>query len=207
MWSTVDGLRTLKAGEALLVREAVLLMVGQLDRERHGDFACEPLGIDWFDQWDGFQRLWMLEQVAEALFTEAPPLSCAAMWEATVDAIFLQVAEQVTEEIDQTPNQVTWRSWVVDAFASQHGRPPKIDTGSSDESEWRILVTQVADTILGATAYQKAEAFRDGDIERSREFLARKALPPDYLERIPPLRSHAQAQQSIASIRSLLEKV
>ena len=58
--------------------------------------------------------------------------------------------------------------------------------------------------ILGVTSYQKAEAFRDGDIQRSRKFLIQKALPEDFLERIPPLRTLQQAQQSIARIRSIV---
>ena len=204
MWPTLDGLRVLKGGEAELVCEAVTVMVDQLAAEWRDESEPDPVGIDWFDQWDCYQRLWMLEQVVEALFTPASPPSPAAMWESTVDAIFCQVVELIAMEIDRTPSSLSWRNREIDAFHCQRGRPPTIDTDSTDIDGWRIIVTQIADMILGAISYQKAEAFRDGDIGRSRQFLIQRALPEDYLERIPPLRTLQQAQQSIARIREIV---
>ncbi len=204
MWPTLDGLRVLKGGEAVLVCEAVTVMVDQLAAECRDECEPEPVGIDWFDQWDCDQRLWMLEQVVEALLTPASPPSPAAMWESTVDAIFCQVVDSIAMEIDRTPSSLSWRSRAIDAFQCQRGRSPIIDTDSTDIDGWRIIVTQIADMILGATSYQKAEAFRDGDIGRSRQFLTQRALPEDYLERIPPLRTPQQAQQSIARIQEIV---
>ena len=204
MWPTLDGLRVLKGAEAALVCEAVTVMVDQLAAECRDESEPDPVGIDWFDQWDGYQRLWMLEQVVEAMFTPASPPSPAAMWDSTVDAIFCQVVELITMEIDGTPSNESWRSGAIDAFQCQRGRRPTIDTNSADIDGWRIIVTQIADMILGATSYQKAEAFRDGDIGRSRQFLSQRALPEDYLERIPPLSTLQQAQQSIARIQEIV---
>ena len=90
MWPTIDGLRILKGAEAAVVRDAVTVMVDQLADQNPDESQPDPVGIDWFDQWDGYQQLWLLEQVVESLFTPAPPLSPAAIWEATVDAIFCQ---------------------------------------------------------------------------------------------------------------------
>ena len=204
MWPTLDGLRVLNGVEAALVCQAVTVMVDQLAAECRDESEPEPVGIDWFDQWDCYQRLWMLEQVVEALFTPATLPSPAAIWESTVDAIFCQVVELIAMEIDQTPSSVTWRSAAIDAFQCQRGRPPAMEADSTDIDGWRIIVTQIADMILGVTSYQKAEAFRDGDIERSRQFLIQRALPDDYLERIPPLRTPQQAQQSIAKIQEVV---
>ena len=204
MWPTIDGLRILKGAEAVLVSEAVTVMVDQLSGPDQDDSQSDPVGIDWFDQWDGYQKLWLLEHVVEALFTPIPPLSPAAIWEATVDAIFCQVIELITMEIDKSPGSESWRNAAIDAFECQHGKQPKTAADETDISQWRIVVTQIADVILGVTSYQKAEAFRDGDIQRSRKFLIQKALPEDFLERIPPLRTLEQAQQSIARIRSIV---
>ncbi len=204
MWPTIDGLRILKGAEAVLVSEAVTVMVDQLSGHNPEESQSDPVGIDWFDQWDGYQQLWLLEQVVESLFTPAPPLSPAAIWEATVDAIFCQLVELIAMEIDQSPNSESWRNAAIEAFECQHGKQPKIAANETDISQWRILVTQIADLILGVTSYQKAEAFRDGDIQRSRKFLIQKALPEDFLERIPPLRTLEQAQQSITRIRSIV---
>ena len=66
------------------------------------------------------------------------------------------------------------------------------------------VVTQIADVILGVTTYQKAELFRDGEIQRSRRFLNQKGMPADFLERIPPLRTIDQTQHSINRIRSII---
>jgi hypothetical protein len=204
MWPTIDGLRILKDAEAVVVSEAVIAMVDQLAAECRDESEHDPLGIDWFDQWDCYQRLWLLEHVVAALFTPTPPLSPAAIWEATVDAIFCQVVELIAMEIDQSPSSESGRNAAIEAFRCQHGRLPKISADETDIRQWRSLVTQIADMILGVTSYQKAEAFRDGDIQRSRKFLIQKALPEDFLERIPPLRTLEQAEQSIARIQSIV---
>lgn len=204
MWPTFDGPRMLKGAEAALVRETVAVIVDRLEDQDPEDDRGDPVGIDWFDQWDCYQQLWLLEQVVQSLLTPAPTLPPAAIWEATVDAIFCSLMELIATEIDQSPCSQHWRSKAIEAFACQYGRLPKIAEDETDVSQWRIVVTQIADLILGVTSYDKAEAFRDGDIQRSRTFLALKALPDDFLERIAPLRTAEQAQQSIRRIRSII---
>ena len=207
MWPTMNGLRTLKHAEADLVRRAVSRMVDQIVAEFHDEFAVSPSGIDWFDQWDSDQRLWLLEEVAVALLTDESPPSPAALWEATLDAIFAEIIDAIRQEMDQptyVPEGDSWRKGVIDALQTQQGRMPNINSDETDLRSWRIAVAQFADMILGVACYQKAEAFRDGDIEQFRKFLRQRALPDDFLQRIPPLRTPTQTEQTLDRLRQLL---
>lgn len=209
MWPTIDGIRILQGAEADLVRRAVSVMLEQLVAEYRDDADVRPYGIDWFDQWDAEQRIWLLEHVAAGLFTSLSPDSPAAMWEATVDAIFCEVVELITTEIDAAStrtSETSWRDRVVDAFCCQHGRSPNIEPQETDITLWRRVVIQVADAILGVTVYQKAESLRDTDIEKSRSFLMQKGMPEDFLQRIPPLRTPEETEQSITRIESIVQE-
>jgi hypothetical protein len=94
----------------------------------------------------------------------------------------------------------------VDAFCCQHGRSPNIEPQETDITLWRRVVIQVADAILGVTVYQKAESLRDTDIEKSRSFLMQKGMPEDFLQRIPPLRTPEETEQSITRIESIVQE-
>jgi hypothetical protein len=207
MWPTLDGLRVLKGDEAGLVCASIGVMVDRLAIEIHNDAEPHPHGIDWFDQWDGEQKLWLLEQITLSLLTTASAPPPAAIWDATIDTVFCQVIEQIEYEIDSTAiagDHRSWRQRVIDAFQCQRGRAPKIDLDEIAIDQWRKVATQISDAILGVTCYQQAESFRDGDFERSSRFLIGKGMPEDYLERIPPLRTAAQAEESIDRIRAIV---
>ncbi len=88
----------------------------------------EVYGVDWFDQWDVEQRIWLLEQVATSLFLEdQPPPPPAAIFEATVDAVFCQVVEAIEDEIEAASRpeaEFSWRQGMIEAFRCQHGKLP-----------------------------------------------------------------------------------
>lgn len=182
-------------------------MVDHLVAEgREGD-PQEVYGIQWFDQWDWQQRIWLLERVSLALLTDLAPPSAAAMWEASVDAIFHEVRELVEMEIrdpDCMQTTKSWRQCVIDAFHSQQQRGPKISATATSLQEWHIVITQLADAILGVRLYLKAEPFRDDDIAQTQQFLTRQGLPADFLEQIPPLPTLDQTQISIDQIQSIV---
>lgn len=192
----------------MLIRGATGVMLDHLVAE--GRENCEQVcyGIEWFDQWDWRQRIWLLDQVATALLTGDEPPSAAAMLEATVDVIFCEIFELISMEIDPSfaddPPPATWRRNAIEAFRYQHGRDAEIDATETDTEEWRILVTMIANHILGLRLYRKAEAFRDAEMQLTRRFLTTRGLPDDFLEQIPPLRSVDQTQVSIDRIQSLL---
>lgn len=207
MWATVDGLRVLRAGEADLVRGTIANMVDHLAAEYRDESEAWRYGIDWFDNWDCDQRIWLLEQVTRTLLTRKRPLPAAAIWEATVDAIFAEVIDLIEIEITDptlTASSRSWRDSVIDAFESQHGRRPDVTSGEVSLARWRQTVAQIAETILGPTSYLKAEAFRDAEIGRSHQFLQQRGLPADYLDRIPPVRSVEQTNVSLDRIREVV---
>mgnify|MGYP001817624197 FL=1 len=190
--------------EAALVRGAIGMMVDSHVAETDG--VAEPCayGIDWFDQWDAPQRLWLIEQVTSAFLGNTRIESQAAIIDAAADAIFFEVSDLVRIEIEQglvSSSGRSWRQSVIDAFATQNDRPPDIDAICRDIHSWRLTITQIADSVLGIRLYQRAENFRDADYVKTRIFLRDRGLPNDYLSRIPPLRSTEETQQSIDCIQ------
>ncbi len=207
MWPTTTGLRCLAGDEFELVRGAVGMMLDHLVAEgREGD-PQEVYGIQWYDQWDWQQRIWLLERTALALLTDLAAPSPAAIWEATVDAVFHEIRELVEMEVrhpDSIPASKTWRECVVDAFLSQQNREPEICGTDTNLRAWHIVITQLADAILGVRLYLKAESFRDFDMAKTQQFLTQQGLPADFLEQIPPLRTVNQTQISIDQIQSIV---
>lgn len=207
MWPTTNGLRCLAGDEFELVRAAVGMMVDQLVAEgREGD-PQEEYGIHWFDQWDWQQRIWLLERVSLALLTDLAPPSPGAIWEATVDAVFHEVRELVELEVrnpDLMQPEKSWRQCVFDAFVSQQNREPEISVEANNLKDWHLVITQIADSILGVRLYLKAESFRDVDIDRTKRFLTQHGLPSDFLELIPPLRTIDQTQISIDHLQTIV---
>ena len=207
MWHTVQGLRVIVGNEAALVRASVGMMINTLVAEGREDAEQDIIGIDWFDQWDWRQRCWLLDEVTTSLLTRRPPPPPAAMWEAAIDAIFCNIFDLACLEID-APAPVhgtkTWRQSVIDAFRCQRDHDPCVTSDQCDPQLWQIVITQLADGILGARMYQRAESFRDNEMEATQRFLVSKGLPEDYLVQIPPLRSIDQTQMSIDRIQSLV---
>jgi hypothetical protein len=202
--------RTLAGDEAKLVRGLVGMMVDQIVAESRDESEQHLYGIEWFDSWDWTQRLWLLDRVTDALLTDSESPSPAAMLEATIDAIFAELFDLIVMEIDHDlfrpsgEGKPSWRQSTTTAFACQNGRLPSIDVDSADQEIWGVLVTQIADCILGVRLYQQAESFRDGDFEATLAFLNQKGLPANFLEQIPPLVSLDETQAAIDRIQSLV---
>ena len=206
-WPTTTGTRNLIGAEGNLVRGAIGMMLDALVAEAHDDADRLECGVQWFDQWDVGQRIWLLECVTYALLDSHTIESPAAMFDATVDAIFFEIIDLIEMEIDQesiTATTPTWRQSVSEAFACQRGKPPNVDVDSGDLNQWQSLVTQIADPILGVRLYQRAESFRDGDYQQTRTFLRDRGLPEDYLAKIPPLQTVEETQASIDRIQSIV---
>ncbi|MEL6109903.1 MAG: hypothetical protein AAFU85_28160, partial [Planctomycetota bacterium] len=189
MWPTTRGMRLLDGAEGRLVLGAIGMMVDRLVAEARDETDPVVWGIDWFDQWDVGQRLWLLESVTTALFSSAT-LEPAAIFDATVDTIFLEIRELVDMELDE-PNLIEGRSWRSDLAAAlkQHGGKKRLDDTDDDRRVWSRAVSAMADAILGVRNYQRAESFRDHAYERTCAFLRDRGLPEDYLSKLPPLRS------------------
>ena len=232
MWVTVDGERRLGEAEARLLCRAVVPMLADcvdvITSRSEADRECRVYGIDWFDQWEAEQKVWLMEQVATALLTDQSAMKPAAMWEATVDAIFQHVFEQVLEElgketvehsefeyaeIESAPIEDLaeaggqhWRDDVILALNEQQSRNLKIGHSAGQAKEWRRLVMQLADRVLGVAVYHTAESYRDEQPAKVAAFLKQKGLPDDFLTQIPPcLRPH-ETEDSIERLRELIKQ-
>ena len=230
MWVTVDGERSLGDAEARLLCRAVGSMlsdfVAVIRNRTYRDQECWLAGIDWFDQWEVEQKVWLLERVATALLTDQPAPKPAAMCEATVDAIFQHVFERVAEELEQDAFQDSegddvhrepgtvdhlilaaeqrWSDDVIRALRQQQRRVMKIGRAADQANEWRRLIMQIVDRILGVAAYQTAESYRDQQAAKIALFLSQKGLPADFLTQIPPLLGQRETEACIERLRDLL---
>ena len=202
-WPTTRGLRTLDGAVAELLLGAIGMMVDGLVAEMKEDAQPTCYGISWFDNWDPPQRIWLLDEVTPALFGTKVIESPAAMFDATVDAVFLEVQDLIEFELNddsESSRSKTWRS-AVSAALEQSGAE-SVFAGRLEDSEfWCRVITLLGDGILGVRLYQRAESFRDHDYERTQTFLRDRGLPEDYLSRIPPLRTVDQTQRSIDRIQ------
>ncbi|KAA5542200.1 hypothetical protein FYK55_15455 [Roseiconus nitratireducens] len=202
-WPTTDGMRNLQGAEADLVRGAIGMMVDTHVGQLRESSAPWRYGVPWFDQWDVGQRLWLLDKVTVTLFGRETIDSPAAMFDATVDAVFHEILDLVLMEIDQPePTRRSWRQSVLEATNVFGGVGTPIPHDETDPAVWQRQVTAIADRILGVRLYRRAEAFRDGDYERVVVFLRDRGLPADYLSRIPPLLATNEIQQAIDRIQS-----
>lgn len=204
-WPTTTGSRILDGAEAELVLGAIGMMVDMFVAESRGEIEQVPYEIEWFDQWDTAQRLWLLEQITRAMFSRFVITSPAAIFDAAADAIFHEIRNLIQIELDDDSFSASTRSWrqsVTAARAQQTGRSADGTANEADMSHWSKMVTRIADQILGIRLYQRAEAFRDSDYSQTQRFLQDRGLPSDYLDRIPELRSVDQTQLSIDRIQA-----
>ncbi|MEM6471766.1 MAG: hypothetical protein AAF802_19560 [Planctomycetota bacterium] len=221
-WPTTHGLRTLRGAEADLIRGAIGMMVDTHVAELREDASPWTYHIDWFDQWDAAQRLWLLEHVTRSMLGSHVISEPAAVFGAAADAVFYELNDLVKMELDEAnvppkaqrdPRERSWRQSILqaltyqrEAFASGMRSEDNSDVISEDEwddfSVWTRAVTGLADSILGIRLYRKAESFRDGDYSRTKKFLEQRGLPVAYLDFIPPLRSIDQTQLTIDRIQA-----
>lgn len=135
MWPLTNGTRCLTEAEAALFRGAVGMMLDPLTVEFHADqsegdrdsAADESSGgygflmPHWFSMWEPEQRIWLLERVTTSLLTDraAPPPS--AIFEATVEAIYIELADLVAMEITTglPIERGSWRGALLDAFVQR----------------------------------------------------------------------------------------
>ncbi|EMI43204.1 hypothetical protein [Rhodopirellula sp. SWK7] len=134
MWPLTNGLRCLTGPEAALFRGGVGMMVDQLvgelnaepdddaasfDEELIADFGFHP--PRWYSMWEPDQKVWLLERVTTSLLAarSAPPHS--AIFEATVEAVYIEIADLIAMEITTgTPIQRgSWRGSLLDAYVQR----------------------------------------------------------------------------------------
>lgn len=139
MWPLTNGLRCLAGAEAALLRGCVGMMVDGLVADLNSDpmteLAAESADWDsdellegfgfsppaWYAMWEPEQRVWLLERVTTSLLAArtAPPHS--AIFEATIEAIYVELADLIAMEITTgTPiERGSWRASLLDAYVQR----------------------------------------------------------------------------------------
>ena len=134
MWWTQEGERVLVGAEAILFREALgylwdeIEMCEEIDEEHH-------VGVKVFDNLSVGQKLTMLVQVGEALLDAAVPVpELTAVNEATVAAVFAQLAINIELELDDPTMDTDWRRIIVEACSDlEIDNLPDLDCEDFDE--------------------------------------------------------------------------
>lgn len=92
--------------------------------DQEDDSSAEGFGFETphlYSMWEPEQRIWLLERVAVPLLTarRAPP--AAAVFEATVEAVYVELADLIAMEITSgTPiEKGSWRGSLLDAYVQR----------------------------------------------------------------------------------------
>lgn len=204
---TPDGPRMLTGHSRRLVRGTVGMMLDWLVAECRGQCGQWVYGIDWFDQWEAPQRIWLIEVVTKSFLTTLPPPPRWAIFEATVDAMLAELRGLVQMEINQTEvtdSDRSWREQIISCIDPADHSGPLPGADSSDINVWHATTQRWMDRITGPLSYIDAERYRDGDPNRCRDYLLHRGLPDDFLLATPPMRTIDQTQLSIDRIQNLV---
>ncbi len=128
MWHLTDGLQKLRGVEADLFRGGVGMVMDRLVEQLSTDDPVEAAQIAdawdedqsprWFAMWEPDQKVWLLERVATAVLTAGQPPPPAAIFDATIETIYAEIADLVAiEVIDGEPiAEDSWRQTLLQAF-------------------------------------------------------------------------------------------
>ena len=160
MWWTPDGERVLMAAEAAIFREAVGYLWDEIE-------MCEEIneehevGVTGFDNLSVGQKLAMLVQVGEALLDEAVSVpELTAVNEATVAAVFGQLAMNIEVEVYDPVMDTGWRRMIVDA-CQEVGMDDLPDLYCDDLDEWELWIYSLMDRILWDADYESDQILDD----------------------------------------------
>ncbi len=150
MWPTSNGNRTLDGAEAVLIASALETMLDSLldllpedDDEEASDVSADlQMGIAVFDALTAPQRVAMLHYVAKHLLTPSVMHSpnTNAIEDATIAALFAEIRDQVTIEIDLAKDEVR-ELLLIDSEEAVQEAVEELNTQTSwhDSTYWRGL--------------------------------------------------------------------
>lgn len=92
--------------------------------EQPGDEFCGEFGFQlprWYCMWEPSQRVWLLERVSTSLLAARPAPPHAAIFEATIEAVYVELASLIAREITAgSPIQRgSWRASLLDAYVQR----------------------------------------------------------------------------------------
>ena len=128
MWHLTDGLQKLRGVEADLFRGGVGMVMDRLieqlstrdpiEAAQIADAWDENQSPRWFAMWEPDQKIWLLDRVATSVLTARRPPNASAVFDATIETIYAEIADLVAiEVIDGEPiADDSWRQTLLDAF-------------------------------------------------------------------------------------------
>lgn len=195
MWHTSSGDRVIKGAEALMIKSAITEMV-EMIREESAEYGEQwEYGVRLFDELEWSQRPALLDQVATYLLTDTrDSLDLSAVNEAAVGAIFEQIKDDVSLEIDvdqdresidiKTPT-TTWRQMILNACAETFGGDvddefelPTLTSANHDD--WHGIVESLADGILWDRDYEMGSGIFDAPPEKSNMIKQYMGIDDEY---------------------------
>ncbi|MEM9366926.1 MAG: hypothetical protein AAGD07_13110 [Planctomycetota bacterium] len=149
MWPLTDGPRQLVGPEADLFRGGVGMLIDQLveqinqgvgagesrDRDPADDVTWETDWQDehfprWFAMWEPDQRIWLLERVTTSVLTPRLPPPAAAIFEATLEAIYCEISDNIAMEViaGEPIEAHSWRQALLNAYVARCPKDSVLET-------------------------------------------------------------------------------
>jgi hypothetical protein len=224
MWHTPDGDRVLKGAEAQLVRASLRSLLRFID-EGGDEFDHSPIfGVTPFDELEQDQRLVVLAQVTSALLREdVPPVPLTAVAEATVCLLYLNVINEVENEIEREADYYggvacrRWRRLVTaatyeaelgEAWDRLHDATRHTSTSPQpscmDLTEWDHEVSALCDLVCGDRDWQMADELLDQPPEVAARLKAHLGIDDDYFTAVVPVPKPADLLRARRTLRELV---
>jgi hypothetical protein len=193
VWRTSEGIRTLKAGEAALVRAAVNDIWRELEQDQDNSDPWE-WGVPLFDNLEWSEKVVLLANVASALLREdVAPMPLTGVNEAAVGVLFEHIRQSIVVEIDcqhDSPEDPMcfWRRSVlvlIDAENLDENEALPKET-CDDRNEWEWMVEAIADGILWDNDWLGGNFFMDVDPETATMRKRGMGIDEDYYTTIVP---------------------
>lgn len=246
MWPTSTGARTLFGAEAALIAAGIVVMLDSLDErlsdeddesededDQHSPTADMQLGIAVFDSLTIPQRVAMLHHVSTHLLTDLVPATeeTSAVDDATIAAIFSEIQDQLTIEIDlhldedsavefdepfaglASLDAAHWRSLVIAAFMQLNDGSDGIDDYQAPESvtntsldAWEDLIDALASAILWDRDFELVDGFMDEDPVSARQRKKLLGIHDNYFIEPPLDPTASETRVLLAQARSLASR-
>lgn len=232
MWSTPNGDRNIRGHEAFLIREAVGMMIDELELLAD-QTAFPPLEFG-IPVWDGLtwqQKLATLDQVLRHLLDpKLPPLPLMAVYESAIGAIFEKIKGCIEVELDMVDSETesefhdldSWRELILNALNEPHYiddndfssmESDRIDDLESEiypsgchdtrKNLWFNVVDRLADRLLWDRDYEMEAVFGDVEPDNALALKNYVGISQNYFRHIAPDLRDDQVFETMERVKAI----
>ncbi len=203
MWNTSIGKRTLKNAEAALFAEALHTLV---DDSSVWDFEDYFMGVQAFDSLTSGQKVSALWTIAKGLLKEdVEPIRHTAALEGTIAAVFKQIEDKVTVELEDAESRCNWRKLVIAARKASQAEDV-ISLECNDFDAWQFEIEQIEDNILWDNDFDTCNLYMDLPPEEAKAMKELIGISDAYTLTIPNDLNQEHMEKTIAEIRKLCSR-